>query len=398
MLILTYDYKNNWVPNYPDTIKAFNPQTWIINYKELYYDLGHKRFHDYIRKLVSREQIDVLLYFVAIDFEIHVTFLTELREKVFVVLYCGDDCTCYDMHYKYLCQGADFIFTNIIFAEYKYIELGTPAQFLVPAFDVSFFEPMNIERDIDVSFIGLMNNRVSRVKYIEFLEKNGIEVETWGQGTTNGVATPEKKLEIYCRSKINLDFTGLGEYTIYTLDYPVFNRKRHPKGRSLEIALSRSFLLSENAPGIEAYLTPGQEIDVFDNEAELVERVRYYLAHPEERERMAQNAYVRAQETNNLHNQCQDVLRIIEARMREKKGGSYSLFLGKDYIQNYATYRFYSFIRFIKVGKFRNALQEVLLWMRKPIFNVVQGLFFLSVNFPLINRLRKRVQRIVVRT
>lgn len=399
ILILTYGYKDKMgIPNYPDTIKALNPQTWIINYQELYYELGHEGFHDSIRELISREHIDVLFCFLAVDFEIHVNFLAELRKKVFVVLYFGDDCTYYDMHFKYVCQGADYIFTNIIFAAYKYIELGVPAQFLAAAFDVNRIKPMNFERDIDVSFVGLMNNRFGRAHYIEFLKKNGIEVETWGQGTRNGVASPEKKLELYCRSKINLDFTGLGEYTIYTLDYPLFKRKKHPKGRSLEIALTKSFLLSENAPGIEAYLTPGKEIDVFNNENELLEKVRYYLAHPEEREWFAGNAYVRAQKKNNLFKQCQEVLNIVESKMNEKNVKLYNVFLGKDYNRNYATYRFYCFLRFMKLRKFQNAIQEISLWMAQPRFSVIQGMFFLGINFPLVHRLRKRIQSIITKT
>lgn len=393
ILIITYEYQNKIAfPNYPDTIKSLNPETWIINYPTLYYELGNKEFHNYIRQLIEKEKIEVLFYFVAIDFEIHVDFLVELRNKVFIAFYCGDDCTYYDMHYKYICQTADYVFTNIIFAEYKYREIGVPSQFLVPAFDINLIKPLNLERNIDVSFIGFMNNRVGRAIYIEYLKQNGISVELWGFGTKNGPASQEKKLEIYNRSKINLDFTGLSEFTVYTIDYPIYKRKKHPKGRSLEIALTRSFLLSEHAPGIEAYLTPKKEIAVFRDQTELLEKVRYFLARPDERERFADAAYERARHDNDLLNQCRMILNILETRLLDRRRNHDPVILGKDYARNYSTYRFFCFLRFMKMAQFQKAFQELGIWVRKPRLNMIQALFFLSTSFSTIDNLRKKLQ------
>ncbi|EKD83493.1 MAG: hypothetical protein ACD_39C00636G0005 [uncultured bacterium] len=395
LLIITYEYQGQVaLPNYPDTIKQLNPTTSIVVYQRLYEKLGHRGFNRYIKQLIDDEKIEAVFCLLAMDFEIHADFLAELRQKTLVALYFGDDCTYYDMHFKYLCQGADFVFTNIIYAESKYLEIGIPAKFLVPAFDVSQVKPLNLERDIDVSFIGMVNNRVGRARYINHLIKHGIRVETYGAGTENGPVSQEKKLEIYNRSKINLDFTGLSEFTVYTLDYPIYARKKHPKGRSLEIALSRSFLLSENAPGIEHYLTPGKEIAVFNDENDILEKVQYYLTHTEEREKLANNAYERALRDNDLHKQCQMVLDLLKTRITEKKQEYEPIILGRDYERNYATYRLFHFMRFMKKLQFSFAMQELALWLKKPRIDLVQAIFYLGECFPIVHKIRKAFQSI----
>jgi len=57
---------------------------------------------------------------------------------------------------------------------------------------------------------------------------------------------------------------------------------------------SGGFLLTEHAPHLEDYFEPGREVGVFGDTADLVEQVRYWLGHPEEREAVAEAGYRRA--------------------------------------------------------------------------------------------------------
>lgn len=63
--------------------------------------------------------------------------------------------------------------------------------------------------------------------------------------------------------------------------------------RIFEAVAAGCFLLTDYCEEITALFTPGEEIEVFRSSAELREKVRYYLAHPEERERIARAGHAR---------------------------------------------------------------------------------------------------------
>jgi spore maturation protein CgeB len=50
-----------------------------------------------------------------------------------------------------------------------------------------------------------------------------------------------------------------------------------------------AFYLCRRVKGIEEVLVPGKEIEVFDDYEEMIDKIRYYLVHEEERRRIAHN-------------------------------------------------------------------------------------------------------------
>lgn len=57
--------------------------------------------------------------------------------------------------------------------------------------------------------------------------------------------------------------------------------------RVYDVLAAGGFLLTEYRPAIEEEFEIGRHLDCFCNEAELVEKVEYYLSHPEQREQIA---------------------------------------------------------------------------------------------------------------
>jgi spore maturation protein CgeB len=397
ILYLTYDCSESVFPypcgtNYPEEFQKFNNKTWVFIYKDLYRQYGNKGFHEFIRNLIEVEKINVLIFTLAMDFEIHVDFFRELSKKLFVVFYTGDDISYFDMHYKYVCQAADLVITNIVFAPYKYEELGVPALLYPPAFDTSVYKPLSgLFRDIDVSFIGYMGNKKNRLEYLSILQKNGINVRTWGYNSENGVVTRDKKIEIYNRSKINIDFTGNTETSIYTADYPTVQRIRHIKGRSIEISLTRSFLLSEYSPGMERWLEPNKETAVFHNAQELLDKVRYYLEHPAEREKIADNAYNRSTREYEIVSQTGRMLEEIRERVSRKNlqgdSNTMDMFIGKEYYSNYSTYRVNMFVEFVKLKKWQYAIEEICILLRLRKLNFKQSIYYVVREIEIVRKL-----------
>jgi hypothetical protein len=67
---------------------------------------------------------------------------------------------------------------------------------------------------------------------------------------------------------------------------------RHQKQirlRDVEIPMTGGFLLTEACSETENYYQPGKHLDTFTGEDDLLEKARWYLAHPSERERIARD-------------------------------------------------------------------------------------------------------------
>lgn len=52
-------------------------------------------------------------------------------------------------------------------------------------------------------------------------------------------------------------------------------------------------MLTQPAHDLERYFTPGKEISLFENMEDCIEKIRYYLAHDEERVTVARAGYER---------------------------------------------------------------------------------------------------------
>lgn len=68
------------------------------------------------------------------------------------------------------------------------------------------------------------------------------------------------------------------------------------------------FPLTDYCEEIASLFSPGQDIEVFRSGVELKEKVRYYLAHPEERDRIAQNGRARFLEQHTWANRVERIL------------------------------------------------------------------------------------------
>lgn len=78
--------------------------------------------------------------------------------------------------------------------------------------------------------------------------------------------------------------------------------------RIFEAISAGCFLLTDYCEEIASLFTPGEEIEVFRSRAELKDKVRYYLANPKERERIASNGRRRFLEQHTWANRVARIL------------------------------------------------------------------------------------------
>ena len=77
------------------------------------------------------------------------------------------------------------------------------------------------------------------------------------------------------------------------------------------------FLLTEDAPRLTEFYTPGKEIETFNNNDELIDKIKFFLAHPEDRDRIARAGFERTQREHTYDVRMKEVvaftLRALDA-------------------------------------------------------------------------------------
>ena len=141
----------------------------------------------------------------------------------------------------------------------------------------------------------------SYLPLVKFLKDRGIKVEAYGLGWPNGVVSFDKLVEIYSRSKIALSFSdswGIGKF-----DLP---------GRDFEVPLIGSLYMNESNEKIANYYVPDKEIVLYKDRDDLVEKIKYYLEHDEERDMIAKAGRERALRDHTWEKRFDYIFKIME--------------------------------------------------------------------------------------
>jgi spore maturation protein CgeB len=95
----------------------------------------------------------------------------------------------------------------------------------------------------------------------------------------------------------------------------------HAKGetgnmRMIETGGLGTFLLTEYQDNIRKYFEPGVQAETFASQGELEEKIRYYLAHPEEREAIAARGRARCQRDFSMERAVEQLASLISKNLR----------------------------------------------------------------------------------
>jgi hypothetical protein len=331
----------------------------FIDYHEIYLQYGIKQSEEYIKKYIDDQGIGILLYCSAAPWQYHfsVEFFRDMREKITVAMYFTDCDYYFEQRDRYYGQAADLVFTMDPISPCKFKQLEIPAQLRFPFYDsAEFLMKPGMEKSIDVSFVGLIDSKIGRQEYCRHLASGNINVQVFGASVSERIPQ-EQMVEVFNKSRINLNFTGGGQRS----DYAVHRLIRQNKGRNAEITLSGGFLLCEYASGIEELFDVGKEIDVFNTKEELLEKTRYYLNNPAQREAMAERGYKRALREYSLDAALPKMITALQSIKRYETRNRREICLDDVFIRKFASYRILWFILFLKMNKWALAFKE--LWL-----------------------------------
>ena len=156
--------------------------------------------------------------------------------------------------------------------------------------NAALFHPIaGLEPIHDVTFIGAAYGK--RIDYVRYLLRAGVPLKVFGQGWGRfhdvrehwgGVLSRLDMIRVISESRINLNFLWTsGGDRITTV-----------KGRTLELAACGAFQLSNHTDDFANYgFIPDDNIAVFRDRNDLLEKIHHYLAHPRQRQDIAEKGY-----------------------------------------------------------------------------------------------------------
>ena len=83
------------------------------------------------------------------------------------------------------------------------------------------------------------------------------------------------------------------------------------KGRNFEIPGCNSFILSGYAKGLENYYELDKELVCFYSDQDLIKKIKYYLSHEDEREKIAKAAYDKTMQNYTYEKKFNQIFKTI---------------------------------------------------------------------------------------
>lgn len=269
-------------------------------------------------KTVERERPDAIL-FVLMGYEVWLETLEILRQGTDALLihWSTDDSWKYSQFSRFVAPAFDAFATTyrsaIEQARRDGLRNFVLTQWAANAGSLAEPLPAGLCR-YQVSFVGSAYG--NRPRWINALRERGIEVDCFGHGWKRGPVDAEAVPRIMRESVISLNFGDSG-VVLHGLR-PV--RSRQLKARIFEVPGAGGFLLTEGGKHLAEFYAPGKELVVFEGIDDLAEKIRHYLAHPEERDRIARAGFLKTHKEHTYEKRFQG---LFAAAVELHAGGTH---------------------------------------------------------------------------
>ena len=272
--------------------------------------VGKKGYNREIVETVRREKPDLFFAFMYTD-EVTYETLDEVKKLAVSIAWFSDDHWRLDNYSRFYAPHFTKVITTWSRAPERYARYGITNVIRSQwGFNPGVYRPVVVPgQDIAVSFIGMRTPHRERI--VSELRAAGIAVFVRGFGWQEGRASFEEMLGIISRSKISLNLNPpmsafalkplaqiffrrrrnwiVPDFWHFYANLQSFLRKRIPqiKARPFEITGCGGFCISGDADDMKDYLVPGKEVVLYQDIPDLIEKIRYYLEHEEERKSIA---------------------------------------------------------------------------------------------------------------
>lgn len=198
-----------------------------------------------------------------------------------------------------ICRYFDLCWTSTADALEKYVVEGATPLYLPEGANSEIHRPYDEERIYDVSFVGQCYG--NRPEMVARLREAGVRVEVFGPGWPNGPLTTEEMVRTWSRSKINLGFGGVSG----------FRETFCLKGRDFEVPMSGGLYLTEHHDELIPFYEIGREIVTYAGFDDLLGKIRWLLAEPEQAEAIRRAGRARALREHTWEMRFERVFRVL---------------------------------------------------------------------------------------
>lgn len=262
-----------------------------------------------VKRVANRRP--ALIFTVLMGYEIWTETLEHLRTHTCakIVNWGTDDSWKYEQFSRNLAHHVDLHVTTSAAAANKAHAEGLRNVYLSQwaANHETLAEPLPAEQcRYAVSFVGSAYG--NRQHWVDALEKRGIKVECFGHGWTNGPVDAREIPQIMRESIVSLNFGDSGIQ--FTSGKPY--RSRQIKARIFEVPGAGGLLFTEPADDLEQFYEPEKEIVLFSNADELTEKIHYFIAHPDERNHIANAGHEKTRAYHTYTRRFSEILSVLE--------------------------------------------------------------------------------------
>ena len=309
----SYEYFNFYL-----TLQQMGHDVELFDYAAEIEALGKIAMNQKLFERVKEWQPETTIFSLYTDQFCHET-VNALRSFTKTFCFFHDDTWRVD-YSRFWAKHFDYFSTPDIQGETKYHEIGLLNAIYFPfGCNENIFKKIDIPKKHDVSFVGGWH--LYREWLINRISKAGIKVEVFGHGWPNGEIDQEGMVRVFNESRINLNLSNSASWDArYLASSPraFINRLRSKKNieqmkaRIFEVNACGAFQLSYYVEGLANCYAIDREISVYADADDLVEKVKFYLAHEELRESVASSAHSRSIEEHTFVQRFQTVFKRME--------------------------------------------------------------------------------------
>lgn len=304
--------------NFHSCLKNLGEDVQFFDFFTLFQDRGKEQMNQELLEVCRQEKPD-LVFFAPYTDQFTPDTLDTLKERTTTVCYLYDDP--WRMNFsKFWASHCTFVVTSDINGITRFGETGYYNVIYSPfSCNHRLYTIQSLPKLYDVSFVGGFHPYRDWV--IKKIRRAGIEVSVWGPGWNNEFVQPLRMIKIFNQSRINLNLSNCVSWNLrYLLSSLSAVRntlsstktREMVKFRQFEINTCGAFQLSYYAEGLEHYYEIGKEIAIYLDTDDLIEKIRYYLKHKDEREKIATAGYRRSLAEHTMEKRLRNLLQDIE--------------------------------------------------------------------------------------
>lgn len=296
--------------------------TKLFDFHSIMLEKGKEAMNRELLALVKRERPDIVIIALFTD-QFLPEVIEELKQYTRTVCYFFDDGWRIDYSNAWV-PHFHHVTTTSTHRLRLYREAGHHhVIYSPPGFNEAIYRRKVQPKQYDVSFVG--GGHPYRDWIIAQMRRAGLRVHRWGHRSP-GVdqLSQDAMIDVFNQTKINLNISNSVSWDLRYLRTSLrairvalrsLKNREQLKGRHFEICGCGGFQLTYYVEDLERCYAIGDEIVIYMDVDDLIEKARYYLKHEDEREAIAEAGYRRALADHTYQKRFRDIMNhVLETR------------------------------------------------------------------------------------